>query len=345
MVDGGLYEQRAKIRSYKRGMYAFHLLQTGVVLGLFDRIRASGAGISSGALARELGLHEPYVDVWCLAAYHMEILDSNIDGTFTLAPHMGTLLADPESPYYLGPEIEMRTTYTVQHLKKHVEHFRSGGSHVCASDGKDFSRLQKRLTDQGIPAAYLFYAIPSIPGLKERLEGGMRVLDVGCGSGFLMVQLAKTFPNSRFLGIEVDKFAVEAAQGCIRENGVQDRVSAVLIDANSADFSGEFDLVNMAVVLHEIQREAKRKIIARCHQALRDSGEIVIFDFAYPEGLQSFRKPEYTEGILDQLHEVAWGSEHISGVAREQLLSDQGFRDPITVSVVDGSYEVTHAKK
>ena len=345
MADFSLYDQRAKIRDYKKGMYALHLLQTGIVLGLFEKIKTSGAGVSSGTLARELGLHEPYVDIWCLAAYHLEILDCDQDGRFTLAPHMGTLLADAENPLYLGHEIEMRTTYTVEHLKKHVEYFKSGGLHLCASDGEHFSRLQKRVTNQGIPTAYVFSIVPSIPGLKERLEGGIRVLDVGCGSGFLMVQLAKAFPNCRFLGIEVDKFAIEAAQGCIRENGVQDRVSAVLVDANSADFSSEFDLVNMAVVLHEIQRGAKREIVAKCYQALRDSGEIVIFDFAYPEGVQSSRKPEYTDGILDQLHELAWGSEHLSSMARHQLLLEQGFKDPITIPVVDGSLEVTHAKK
>lgn len=345
MADISLYDQRAKLRNYKKGMYAFHLLETGIALGLFEKIKTSVAGFSSGALARELGLHEPYVDIWCLTAYHLEILDCDKDGRFTLAPHMGTLLADVESPFYLGHEIEMRTTYTVEHLRKHVEYLKSGGLHLCASDGEQFSRLQKSVTNQGIPAAYVFSVIPSIPGLKERLEGGMRVLDVGCGSGFLMVQLAKAFPNCRFFGIEVDEFAVEAAQGCIRENGVRDRVSAMLVDANSADFNSEFDLVNMAMVLHEIQRDVKRKIMAKCYQALRDSGEIVVFDFAYPEGLRSFRKPEYTEGILDQLHELAWGSEHLSSVARHQLLLEQGFKDPSTIPVVDGSLEVTHAKK
>jgi hypothetical protein len=215
MAEIDLYGQRAKLRDYKKGLYAFYLLKTGIALGLFQKLKTSDAGLSPGDLASELNLHEPYVNIWCQTAYHMEILDCDKDGRYMLAPHMGTLLADTESPYYLGHEIQMRTSYTVDQLRRHPEFFKSGGTHSCQSDGPEFSIAQKALTNQGIPIAYIFFVIPSIPGLTQRLDAGMRVLDVGCGSGFLMIQLSKAFPNSRFVGVEIDKFAVVDAQKSI----------------------------------------------------------------------------------------------------------------------------------
>jgi len=38
-----------------------------------------------------------------------------------------------------------------------------------------------------------------------------------------------------------------------------------------------FDLVNMAVVLHEIRPNTRYGSIANCYKALKDCGEIVIF--------------------------------------------------------------------
>jgi methylase of polypeptide subunit release factors len=77
-----------------------------------------------------------------------------------------------------------------------------------------------------VPSAYIFIIIPSIPDLKSDLYTGIKILDVGCGSGLLMIQLAKAFPNCSFVGIDVVSFAIEDAQQNIEDNSVGDRVSA-----------------------------------------------------------------------------------------------------------------------
>jgi SAM-dependent methyltransferase len=258
---------------------------------------------------------------------------------------MDTLLADADSPFYLGHEVRMRTTYTVEHLRMHPEHYRSGGVHSCAADGPEFSLVQKAMTNKSIPGAYLLLVIPSVPGLGESLDAGIKVLDVGCGSGVLIIELARAFPNSTFTGVEIDRFAVDDARWRIGESGLADRVSVEFAGAETVEYDGEFDLVNMALVLHEIPGDAKPAVLTECSRALCDSGEIVIFDFAYPESLRDLRKTQYTEGILDQFHEVTWRSEHISSTARHRLLLEHGFEGPVTVPLVDGSFEATHARK
>jgi cyclopropane fatty-acyl-phospholipid synthase-like methyltransferase len=193
--------------------------------------------------------------------------------------------------------------------------------------------------------AYTFMVIPSVPGLQERLNAGVKVLDVGCGAGHLMVQLAKDSPHCRFVGVEIDRFAVEDAQQYLESEGVKDRVSVLLADAASMNYDREFDLVNMAVVLHEIEPGARRRSMANCYKALKGSGEIVIFDFGYPERLEDFRRAEYATGVKDQFYEVTWGSEHLPRSARHQLLLELGFKDITTAPLFGGAIELTCAKK
>jgi ubiquinone/menaquinone biosynthesis C-methylase UbiE len=104
--------------------------------------------------------------------------------------------------------------------------------------------------------------IPSIPELKERLDAGIKVLDVGCGGGDLMIQLAKDFPRCSFVGTEIDRFVIEDTRRHLEDNGVEDRTSVTLVDAASMEYDGEFDLVNMAVVLHEIRPNTRYRSIA-----------------------------------------------------------------------------------
>jgi ubiquinone/menaquinone biosynthesis C-methylase UbiE len=337
MADITFDEQRGRLQSYERGFFAIYLINIGIELGIFKKLSSFDKGISSSVLANELDLHEPYLKVWCQAAYHLEILESDDTGNFRLAPHIGPLLADTENPYYFGHTIDMRTRYTADHMQKHAQYYRSGNIYSCEADGADFSRVMKAMTNHSIPALYLLMLIPSIAGLKERLDDGMRILDIGCGTGALMIQLAKTFPNCEFVGIELDRFAAEDAQKYIKDNRLEGRVSVQLMDASSNKYDGNFDLVNMAMVLHEIQMDNRYASIVNCFKVLDDSGEIVILDFTYPESLQDFRKPEYTMGIMDQFYELTRGSELVTGTAKQQILIECGFKDPTNISLLGGS--------
>ena len=59
--------------------------------------------------------------------------------------------------------------------------------------------------------------------LEARVEPGMRVLDVGCGSGILSIATAKLGASS-VLGLEVDSVSVGVAKRSVRENGVAHEV-------------------------------------------------------------------------------------------------------------------------
>lgn len=338
-------EQYMKLLTYKKGFCAFYLIKTGLDLGFFEKFNASEDVISPKTLADKLGLHEPYVRIWCQTAYYMEILDCHGDDRFSLAPHMGTLLADTSTPSYYGHWIRFMTTYYRKALESHPQYYRSGLSEFYDDHDQGFSKGIKALSDQVIPICYMSEVIPSIPGLEEGMAAGMRILDIGCGSGLLMIELAKAFPNCIFVGVDVDKFAIKDAHRRIKENSVEDRVCAHLIDAVSIDYDGEFDLVNLAVTLHEINPKIRDRSIANCFRALKDSGQIVILESDYPEGLEDFRKLEYTYVILEQFIELTFGCKFLSRAAKHQLLLEHGFKEPTTISMPGDGLKITYASK
>jgi SAM-dependent methyltransferase len=52
------------------------------------------------------------------------------------------------------------------------------------------------------------HILPLVPGLIERLEAGIRVLDVGCGRGRALNLMAGWFPKSRFVGLDLSDDAI-----------------------------------------------------------------------------------------------------------------------------------------
>jgi trans-aconitate methyltransferase len=63
--------------------------------------------------------------------------------------------------------------------------------------------------------------IASVPGLTERLAGGIMVADVGCGTGHAINVLAQAFPASKFVGYDFATDAIERAQAEPRTSACQ----------------------------------------------------------------------------------------------------------------------------
>ena len=82
-----------------------------------------------------------------------------------------------------------------------VRCFREGGG-VPYSSFPMFHRKLGEMTKDTVDATLLDGTLALVPGLRERLEGGIDVADIGCGSGYAMNVLGRAFPNSRFTGYD-----------------------------------------------------------------------------------------------------------------------------------------------
>ena len=75
--------QTEKLEEFRKGFIATHLIDIGRELGIFEVLKdAKKQGLSVSELAEKLGLHEPYLKIWCQTAYFFKILDYDEQGRF-----------------------------------------------------------------------------------------------------------------------------------------------------------------------------------------------------------------------------------------------------------------------
>ena len=107
--------------------------------------------------------------------------------------------------------------------------------------------------------------LTAVPGLVDKLESGIRVLDVGCGLGTATVTMAEAFPASAFVGVDYQKESVRRARIAAGGAGVADRVSFGVEGATSYD--GEYDLICLFDTLHDLGDPVGALAHAREHLA------------------------------------------------------------------------------
>ena len=91
-----------------------------------------------------------------------------------------------------------------------VECFHHGGG-VPYSEFPTFHTITAEVSRDTVDATLLEGALPLVPGLVGRLEAGIDVADIGCGSGYALCVMARAFPNSRFQGFDFSEEAITAA--------------------------------------------------------------------------------------------------------------------------------------
>jgi len=293
----------ARIFGYLRGLHATHYLDLGVRMGLFSALAEKPR--SAEALARDLGLHAPYVRGFCEMGHHLELLDR--DGErYRLAPEMDRVLASPDDTFFLGgfPRVHLRVA---EDYGLYPELFRTGATHSYQQHPPGF--LQDVAgASRSLPRMFLDVAAEKLPDIIRRLEAGGRLLDVGCGAGHALVTLAERFPRLTAVGIEVEPVSAGMARSLVRSRGLEARIDVRDAWEPASDFEGAFDVVTQFLVLHEIRPDLKDDVLARCARALRPGGTLVLFDEAYPEDDATARDPIRGFAVVAQWFELTWGN-------------------------------------
>lgn len=115
-----------------------------------------------------------------------------------------------------------------------------------------------------------------------RLAPGMRVLDVGCGTGTLLLIAAAAAPDAVLFGVDVDDRILDLARRKITTAGLQvvlERASASALP--HADRS--LDRVLSTLTFHHLTRDEKVCALAEAYRTLRPGGELHVGDFGAPD--------------------------------------------------------------
>jgi hypothetical protein len=194
----------------------------GEKLGLYKALAAEP--LSSAELADKTKTDERYVREWLSsqAAGGYVTYDEKTN-KFSLSEEQAFALANEDSPAYLPGAFELALG-SLAAIPRIAESFRSGaGMGWHEHDAGVFHGCEKFFRP-GYAANLVSSWIPALKDVKEKLEAGAQVADVGCGQGASTILMAKAFPKSRFTGFDYHDKSIEAARESAKREGVADRV-------------------------------------------------------------------------------------------------------------------------
>lgn len=133
--------------------------------------------------------------------------------------------------------------------------------------------------------------------IEERVQPGMRVLDVGTGSGILSILAAKLGAAS-VLGVDIDEEAVRAARDNVTRNDVSERVTIALGSWKQAQ--GDYDIVIANILAGVIRRLLQ--------EGLGKTGRTFIFSGILDTQAEEVKAGARAAGlqIMDQKQRADW---------------------------------------
>jgi ubiquinone/menaquinone biosynthesis C-methylase UbiE len=153
--------------------------------------------------------------------------------------------------------------------------------------------------------------IPPISRFLGNAAGtDVRLLDVACGTGRALAQIACAHPRLRLYGLDLSPYYLQVARRVLAD--LPD-VSLVAENAERLPFrAGYFDVVTSVFLFHELPRSARRMVLAEMHRVLRPGGLLVIEDsaqlaesgdvaFFLGRFAAEFHEPFYRDYVRDDL--------------------------------------------
>jgi SAM-dependent methyltransferase len=155
-----------------------------------------------------------------------------------------------------------------------VECFQSGGG-VPYAEYPGFSEAMHEASGPLFDELLVDVILPMVPELNEALKKGIDVLEVGCGTGHSLSLLAKSFPESRFVGYDLLEESIASGKARAQELGLGN-ASFEIKDVTSMTHADQFDLVTAFDTVHD---QAKPDVLlSGIARALKPGGTFLMSD-------------------------------------------------------------------
>ena len=244
--------------------------------GLFDAM-AGMDWANSAEIARKARLDERYVREWLGAMTVGRIVDHDPQaGTYRLPTEHARMLTRE------GDGGNMSVPAQIVGLLGNVESdiidcFRKGGG-VPYEKFDRFHEVMMEDSGQTVLPALIDHILPLGGDIVERLESGIRALDVGCGRGRALTMLAEAFPNSRFVGYDLSREAIDFANSEAARRGLTN-ITFEIRDATDFDRTADPDAFDLVTTFDAIHDQAKPLAVLRgIRRTLKDDGVYICQD-------------------------------------------------------------------
>jgi len=251
---------------------ASRILSTAVQLNIFSSI--AGGARTAAEIARVAQSSERGTRMLLDALRGFELVSKHKED-YALSPLAAKFLVR-DSPDYLGAFLENDEHW--EGWSKLPEAVRSGKPIHSVFDPTEaerfFSVLTRTLHVQNrLPSQRLANMLGA--GSKYR---GLRVLDVGCGSGVWGIAIAEADSDARITAQDLPK-VLEQAQKYLDQHGIANRYDFLPGDLHKVEFpAGKYDLAMLGHIVHGDSEVAARQLFKRLQASLKPGGRLAIID-------------------------------------------------------------------
>jgi 2-polyprenyl-3-methyl-5-hydroxy-6-metoxy-1,4-benzoquinol methylase len=257
-------------------------IYVGDRLGLYRALAELGSA-TSPTLAAATGTHERYVREWLeqqAATGVLEVENAGDEATtrryYVPSGHREVLL-ERDSLNNLTGLVRLAVGVT-RPLPRLLEVFRTGEGIPYADYEQDtmggIAEMNRPMFVNLLGSEWL----PGIPDLHARLlaDPPARVADIGCGTGWSSIAIARAYPKVQVHGFDLDEASIALARANAIEAGVTDRVSFSVRDAAYPALGGRYDLVTAFETIHDMAQPVAA--LRKMRDLVTDDGAVVIAD-------------------------------------------------------------------
>jgi SAM-dependent methyltransferase len=159
---------------------------------------------------------------------------------------------------------------TRNYVQRVVEHDKAECAAVAKLFGKDYWDGERQYGYGGYKYDGRWLAVAEKMAQHYGLKSGDRILDVGCGKGFLLYEFTRAVPGAEVSGIDISRYAVDNSKEEIRT-----RLSVGLAqDLPYPD--GSFDFVYSITTLHNLYIYDLKKAVQHIQRVSRGKSYILV---------------------------------------------------------------------
>ena len=247
-----------------------HLVQLGDELGMFQAFLDHGA-MTIATLSSKVGVVARYLKEWCMSMATMKVLEYTAAAdTFDIVQGIKPAIGDSGTMALFSAAVAAYMAHD-----KLIAGIKSGKGVEWA----EHHHLLYSGTKRFFAPVYEGALIPNLPAcIKDVLQGGGLLADVGCGQGVSVKVLADAFPKCQVTGFDFHEPSIEAAKELTKDLG---NVTYDIAGADSCGVTGKFDVVIFFDCFHDMAvAGAAAKNAARI---LKPGGQVMLIEMMGPE--------------------------------------------------------------
>jgi len=257
-------------------------IYVGDRLGFYQAL-VDDEGATASQLADATGTNERYAREWLeqqAVAGILEVEDAGAqpeERRYLLPEGHDEVLLERDSLYYMAPLTQQMVGIT-RPLAAVLEAFRTGGGVPYPDYGEDIregiAHANRAMFVNLMGSEWL----PTVSDVHERLQTDppARVADIGCGTGWSSISIARAYPKVRVDGFDLDEDSIAEARANAEAEGLSDRVTFQVRDAADPELSGRYDLAIAIECIHDMSRPVEA--LRAMRSMVANDGAVLVVD-------------------------------------------------------------------